>query len=366
MSLVSLDPEAPTPVAGACRDLTSMPAGDQLAWLFRETLGHRRSHPLWPVVALRLGADLHDHPLHHGEAPALPLPDASHPPLLTPAELSRRVGKLPSLPAAARDLLGALRDESRPVADLAVRLGRDPALAARTLRLANSSFYGATGRVVTLEDALSVLGLRTVATLVGAAALTRAIDEPPCEGFDFEGHWRHAIAVAGLAHRLAPRLLVDPDIAFTAGLLHDLGRLALACVAPEAMARSLRLACETGVSLCRLETVVVGCDHAMAGRTLARHWHLPEPLVAGMEHHHRPACHAGGAAGHHEVDALCDVVHLADALAHAGLRGDGPIDHVPPVDVEAWMRLGLDVAQCQELLSALESDIDELCEVLAR
>lgn len=361
MNAGTREPGAPGSASG---NAVETDAARRVGWLFRESIRGGQAHPLLSVVARRLGADPRQAaiPPATGPRPVQPDPKA---PRITVDELRERVRTLPSLPAAVLDLLAALRDDGRPVAELAGRVGHDPALAARTLRVANSSFYGVPGRVGTLEEAFGVLGLRTVVTLVGAAALTRSLSPPDCEGFDFQAHWRHSIVVAGLARRLAPIAGVDADIAFTAGLLHDIGRLALATTAPVATAAAIREAGRSGQPLREVEAVVIGCDHVAAGLALAAHWHLPAALAAAMAGHHAPAGSPRGGTGD-ETAALCDVTHLADALAHAGTRGTDPLEHVPPVDLGAWQRLGLDGDRCHDLLESADRDIDGLCEAFQR
>ena len=151
---------------------------------------------------------------------------------LTPEMLMSTVRELPALPAVVLELIDLLGREGVAAEQLVAKISHDQALTAKTLRLANSSFYGMPRKVSRVSDAISVLGLRTVRTVVTAAAVTGSFAPPRCEGFDFVAFWRHAIGTAVCARLLATGMKVDPEAAFTAGLLHDLGHLVLAAVSP--------------------------------------------------------------------------------------------------------------------------------------
>jgi len=271
--------------------------------------------------------------------------------------LRQRIIQLPSLPQAVLDVMTLLGDEDASIGDIAERIERDQALTARTLRIANSAFYGVPGRIGTIRNAIGVLGLRTVGTLLTTAAVSAQFASAHCPEFQFGVFWRHAIATALTARGMAQQLRMDENIAFTAGLLHDIGRLALATQFPAETGQVLRYAADADLPVLDAERRVLQTDHLAVGVLIATHWHFPPAVVAAIEHHHAPI--AGSAP------TIVDLVHVADAFAH-GLDPSANADEtVPAVDLLAWGRLGLSVPQCLTVLESTASGVAGLCEALA-
>ncbi|MDR2365871.1 MAG: HDOD domain-containing protein [Zoogloeaceae bacterium] len=272
------------------------------------------------------------------------------PPLLDAARLHEAIAALPGLPPLTSSLLASLAHaDDLNFSVLARRIAADQGLALRILRLANSSFYGLSGQVESIDDAVVILGLQMLYAMVLNAAAARAISRPPCAGFAALDFWRHSVAVAVAARALAATCRKNPDIAFTHGLLHDIGQLLLASVFPEEYRQALLHAEEhTGIRLDG-EHAVLGIDHAQAGAMLARQWGLPPELAAAIAQHHAPDSEAA------------DLLHLADILAHTLIDDDSPI---PPLSAAAWQRLALDEARLFPVLARIERDFEETCKAL--
>lgn len=272
------------------------------------------------------------------------------------SDLARAVRNLPALPQAvleARQLLASDDVAFEPLADA---ISHDAALAADLLRLANSSLYGLSGRVRTVRDAVSVLGLRNLDMLLTAAAMRSALR--PSEGgpFDTVSHWRHGVASGLCAFHLAAERKVERDAAFTAGLLHDLGRLALACVATEPMRDLLTRQSAEAPPLLAMERQVLGSDHAAFGAVVAGHWHFGADIVEAIRLHHAP--------GERPPNALVDIVHVADAMVHALDLNGLPAERVPPIDPMAWNRLALSDEACMRVFERTEAGVEDLCQAL--
>lgn len=272
-------------------------------------------------------------------------------------DILAEIGQLPSLPAIVGELAEALRDEDANLDGLAANIARDQAIAARALRVANSPFYGLQQRVGTIHDAIVVLGFRAVGSLVTAASVTGFFKPMTESGFDLPRFWRHGIGVALAGRALAARAGLGGEAGFTAGLLHDIGRLLLATARPRHYAQVLAWREATDTSLEAAERHVLGLDHAMAGEALARRWRFPEDICLAVARHHAPPAETRA--------SLVDVTHIADALAHAlDLAGD-PQAQVPPVERAAWARLGLDGADLAPLLTHIEQEHESYCALLA-
>ncbi|MBA5606368.1 HDOD domain-containing protein [Duganella sp. FT3S] len=276
--------------------------------------------------------------------------------MLSMDEIIKRVHDLPSLPAVVAELLATVGQDDVDLHALAAKIALDQSLTAKTLRLANSSFYGMPTKVTTIGQAIAVLGLHSIRTLVTACSVTGAFTPGPGSQFAFEPFWRHSIATAVCARALARHVRLPPEAAFTAGLLHDLGTLVLATryrteyEAVEAYRRQHD--CTVGAA----QHAIFGHDHARVGSALAAHWNFPRPIQDAVAGHHQP----DGA----DTVSLALLIHVADALAHAlDLSGEED-DQVPPLSQQSWRMLALSDAACMAVFAETESTFQDLCQIL--
>ncbi|RVU43353.1 HDOD domain-containing protein [Rubrivivax rivuli] len=317
-----------------------------------------------PIDALLQRARPHllSRPVDTEPAPAEPVPPAAEAATassltVSTAALQARVAQLPPLPEAVLAMVATLDSGSARLDDVAELLQRDQALTARVLRLANSAFYGVPGRVASVHDAVNLIGLRSLRSLVATAALTQQFACPRSSGFDLGVFWRHTVAAAFAARTLAAARGLDEEMAYTAGLLHDVGRLALAAHFPQAHAALLQATRAAGRGGRRLERQLIGTDHAEIGAIVAEHWHLPNPVVVVIARHHHPPETA-------EACTLVDVIHVADALAHAlGFRHD-ETPQPPRVTPGAWQRVGLERLPFEEIFTQVEAAVADTCTAL--
>jgi len=270
-------------------------------------------------------------------------------------DLLAALRNLPPLPSLVLELVESLGHEELSAAQLATKISQDQALAAKALRLANSSFYGRGRRVGSVSEAIGVLGLRTVRAVVTAAGLAGSFGHPV--DFDHDAFWRHSLASALCAQALANELgRDDADLAFTVGLLHDIGRLALASAFASAYAEVERWRCEQDCPADDAERAVLGIDHAEVGGAIARHWNFAPAIVDAIREHHTPPADSGL--------TLTGIAHVADAIAHAlGLAGDAD-EAVPSLALPVWAACGLDDAACQRVFSRTEAQFEAVCEAL--
>jgi putative nucleotidyltransferase with HDIG domain len=251
-------------------------------------------------------------------------------------DVRARVRSLPALPGIIRDLLFAVRLDDLNLQGLARKVALDPGLAARLLRMANSAFYGMSGRIASVHDAIQVIGLRTVETLLMAETVTRQMQRPPSKVFDFRGFWEHSLGTAICAQELAQELGIYKDQAFTAGLVHDIGSLALASYYPGPLASVLRATRARDCVQFEAERSELGIDHAQVGGWIAEHWCFADSVAEAIHHHHAPE--SGGSSG---PASLADIVHAADGIAHALDLHEAGNDLVPLLHLPSWKRLGL-------------------------
>lgn len=195
---------------------------------------------------------------------------------------------LPPLPAVALRVIRLAHDPRSSAADLAMAVSSDPALAARVLRIANSPLYRARREIVSVQEALVRLGFVQARNIAVSSAIAGAYAPDVRNAlFRIDEFWRHSLAVAFKASELAGgQPNGDVPAAFTAGLLHDIGRLALYYADPAGTDQAVARAIAADVSLDAIEEDALGMGHAYLGGQLAERWGLPAATVTAIARHH--------------------------------------------------------------------------------
>ncbi|HEX8404108.1 MAG TPA: HDOD domain-containing protein [Duganella sp.] len=271
-------------------------------------------------------------------------------------DVVRTLDDLPSLPAVVMELLNSIDQDDVDISVLAKKVSYDQALTAKTLRLANSSLYGLQVKVTTIQQAITYLGFQTTRNLITAAAVTGCFAEGHCPGFDHKAFWRHSIATAACAKVLARQMRFNQDYAFTAGLLHDIGRLVLVSCFPNQYSVTIAYRAEHDCYLLEAERKVLGVDHVDAGMALAEHWNFSDTMRLAIGGHHDPEAPGAG--------FLASIIHVADAIVHALDLAQMRDDLVPPVSTVAWNALGLDEEIYLQVFRETELQYDEISMVL--
>ena len=199
------------------------------------------------------------------------------------------VGRLASLPSSSTTypkLVNVMAQSSASIEQISAVIVTDPALSAKLLQVVNSAFFGLPFKVASVPQAVSYLGLTSLRALVLLSTVFAAADRcPTVAGFSPSRLQRHSLLCA----RLARALVADQhsrDDAFTGGLLHDIGMLALAVGMNKRYALALRHAERSGRPLAEVETSFLGTSHVAVGAYLADVWGLPEVVIDAIELHH--------------------------------------------------------------------------------
>jgi len=247
-------------------------------------------------------------------------------------ELLNRVDDLPPLPAVAAKVMGMAEDDRTSAMDLAQVLATDQALTAKLIRISNSAYYGFARRISTVREAVVMLGFKQVRQVsVGASMMNTFKRSGVDDGFDLDLFWGHSVAVAGAAEALAKKTLgAKPEDAFTAGILHDIGRLVLRQVLPQEFSQAISMARTGEISLHQAELEVTGYAHDEIGQALGERWKFPGHLVDAVRCHHDDSLTAA-------ADGLAGVVAQSNhLLLHYGLfcGYDLDIGQVPPLSPE--------------------------------
>ena len=209
----------------------------------------------------------------------------------------------------------------------------DVGLSAKVLRLANSSYYSIPGGVSEVSKALHYLGFTTIAQIVLTSSVFGSFKTLGIREFPLAPFWLHSFAVGQLAEMTARTLqLENPSDAFIGGLIHDVGKLILLEIAPDHLARVVRLAREKNLSFLAAEQELGESNHVELGLELARHWKLPAGIQNSIQYHHSG-----------KSDPACTLIQWANLRVNFRKLGSSG-NHDPEVETsmnESQSRLGL-------------------------
>ena len=281
--------------------------------------------------------------------------------------LTARLDELPSLPTVVARLMTLDPEAEGAFEELLSAIESDPGLSARLLARANSVHGGSMLPVTTLRHALTRIGSHEAADLVLALAVTSVF--VPRDDWE-KSLWRHAIQVATAARELARRCAdddVDPDEAYAAGLLHDIGRFVLFQEAPDRLRRIDEGGWDNPRDLLEEERRICGLTHAELGARACRHWGLPDSIAEIVLHHHeRPRGPLEG-----QVAKLTALIRLADlAMFPSVIPGTPGLKDAPDDVLRVKLQsrfppfLRLDVTAIRGLLADVETRSQRSVEAL--
>ena len=206
-------------------------------------------------------------------------------------QIVARTRELAPLTVVATKTIAMAEDRGSTAMDLAYVISSDQALTAKLLRLSNSAYYGYSRRINNAREAVILLGLRTVRSVAIATSLMDAMRAPELDGFDQNLFWGHSVCVGLSAEIIAKRTRVArPEDAFTAGVLHDLGKLAMLLTEPDRFDEMVGWIADDGALARAAEREAFdGVTHDVVGELLARQWLFPAALAQAIGEHHPPA-----------------------------------------------------------------------------
>ena len=272
-------------------------------------------------------------------------------------EILAGIKKLPAFSTTVVRLSELVNDPEAGPGEFEAVVQPDMAFTANLLRMANSAYFGLSRRIGNAREAITLLGVRRVFELGAMAAVDAVVPETlPGYGIDASVFWTHSVAVAVIAERLSKeRKLATPTLTFTAGLLHDVGKLVISSFLAERI-EALRTVLASGeMSLIACEQELLGADHAQIGAELGLVWNLPQEVVQVIACHHHP-----DVANEGRGDVMVDLVHAADCLSHSmGFGADVGGMH-RQVDDVAIARLGLRHIDLEHVASRALPEIEGL------
>jgi putative nucleotidyltransferase with HDIG domain len=275
-------------------------------------------------------------------------------------DLKKFVTDLPTLPVIFQELFKCMQDPDVQVSELAEIIVRDQALTAKILKLVNSAFYGRAGQVTTINRAVVIMGFQTVRSAALAISVFDYFKDMRTDGrvFNLHGFWRHSIGVSCLAKQASIMLKKgEPEEAFVAGLLHDIGKLVMLRHFPADIEDLTQAAAEQHLTWRMGEKMLFPISHDSIADDLFRSWNFPASVVEAVAFHHQPE----HACRHAELASL---IHLADFFSYhmdCGCPGGvGARTHAQ----EAAQIVGLTPDIANEILVRAEDEFSESLEIL--
>lgn len=197
------------------------------------------------------------------------------------------VVNLPIMPRVVQEVIQILNTEDVDIKKLVDTINHDQVISAKILRLSNSSYYGRSRKIQTIENAISLVGLNSLRTLVLACGVTGAFKEIP--GFDLKKFWRHSLITASIARQICKELDIETETAYIAALMHSIGQLPIHIVFPKAGV-DIEEMCK-GLSVIErkaIENSTLGLDHCQVGEELAKRWNFPEEIQQAIRYYADP------------------------------------------------------------------------------
>lgn len=267
--------------------------------------------------------------------------------------LADSIEQLPTLPAVYQQVKNAMADASCSVTQISKIISYDQAITAKLLQLVNSSFYGFKQRINNTTHAIALLGFRTIEDLILAVSVFPALKNGNDEfAEELRESWLHSIGVAAAARAAANILhFANSDDAFTMGLLHDIGKVALCRIMHDEMVAVLETTHDQNEPFHEVEQQLLGFDHTDVGRLLAEKWNFADDLTEVIGYHHTPM-----EARQHKRNV--SVLHLTDIIARIVVP-DGNNECIPTLDMEAWQETGMTIPQIETLMHSTLTEFEK-------
>ncbi|WP_026182296.1 HDOD domain-containing protein [Leeia oryzae] len=277
---------------------------------------------------------------------------------MTMASVFEKTHQLPTIPKVVQDLINTFNQENVDISSIAKKVALDQVLTAKVLRLANSAHYGASRKIGSVEDAVVILGFNSLRTLVIASGITGAFSTIP--GMDTGAFWKHSLHAGAIAKWLAKHgtQKMNPELAFTAGLMHGIGQLLIHISHPKesaALNASHEIGCQQ--DLIKLEQTTFGFDHCQIGAELARRWNFPVDIQTAIAYHPAPEAAPEGTSLYASLTHIA--VFMAAGIEHHNIEDALENSFPEAIASQFDFTKGMMQAALPEL-TAMAHDLDEL------
>lgn len=275
-------------------------------------------------------------------------------------ELLDSVTKLPVLSEVVYRAMKLIDDPQCSIRDLTDLISKDQSISAKVMKIANSAFYGFPRKIHSLSEAFIILGFRTIRSLLITASVSDLL-RGPVDGYIItKGDlWKHSYAVAftagNVARSVKKQLL---DASFTAGILHDIGKLILGNYLKGTYQEVLSTARNTNITLPEAEEKLLGYNHAVVGGMVLDHWNFPEVIVNAVSNHHKPLSN-----GNDEYDPMTGILHVADGWVLEKGIGIVQQENLYKMDTLILQKMGISDETRDDIFKRLDSELVSMHEI---
>jgi len=246
-----------------------------------------------------------------------------------------KIASLPMMPKVIQEILILLESDDVNVDEIIKKLSLDQVLSAKVLRLSNSSYFGRSGSISNLNNALKVIGLSNLKTLVIASGITAAFAK--VDGVDLNSFWKKSIMVASITRQICKTYKLDPESGYLAGLMNNIGLLPMTMLYPNVMGEVNQIDNDLSPEKrCVVEQEKLDIDHCIIGAELANRWLFPESIQSAIRHYAAPLAS--------EAPALASAIYIANQYASAFINQHTPESISQMINPEITTNLGMNQA----------------------
>ena len=267
----------------------------------------------------------------------------------------RNVEDIPTLPAVAAQINQEVMKENLTANSLAEIIKSDPSLAVKVLRLANSAYYGLSRKVDTLDRAITILGFNTVKNIALTVSVFKVFNKTQQTTINMEDLWHHSLGCAVASKAIANHN--DPSLAehaFLGGIVHDIGKIAVAHTMPAETMIVLGKLRESDAPQDEIEKEILGFTHQEIGYHLAEKWNFPELYCKAIQFHHTPL--SLQTTENHSETILVRSVYVGDQIAKAMSLGKSTDPRPAKISPETWEELKIDREKIAAFREMIKTD----------
>jgi len=277
-----------------------------------------------------------------------------------------KLDELPTLPSIVYELTQVINDPMSSTSDIEKIMANDQSLTTKVLKLVNSAYYAIPGGVTSLSRAIAYIGYDTIQQLVLSSSILQTLDvKDGPSTFDINEFWKHSIGVGIAAETIAKFTRhPTPSDLFTAGLVHDMGKVALFSIAPDIVVEISNMANDKKIIFFDAEKSIDVPNHSMIGKLLAEKWRLPVQLQAVIKNHHIKESNLRGGLSA-DLNIAVDVVFLANLFIHALKFGNSGHNKILGAPKDVMERLTIDPQKdFKQLISDIKLNLDKAADFI--
>ena len=269
-----------------------------------------------------------------------------------------KIHRLPTLPTVANKITSLIKDPTCTAIKVSEIIDKDQSLTTKALRLVNSSYYSLCTEITNVQHAVALLGFKTISQMVISIAVFDVFKGKYGEEFDRIGFWKHSIGCAVVSRMIAEKIHYPKlDDSFTAGLLHDIGKVVLDQYLHEEMTKIIKLVQEKDISFFDAENEVLGLSHADIGGQVMDNWNIPSSITVAVKYHHQEIDKRGDSPL--SQDLIVDIIRLSDVICKRAKYGYTGDKIIPEITEDLWDRLDINQESINDIVEGCNEEVEK-------